>query len=155
MRGVALLFVCTIALIVGVQDRAVAKMREDRLTLVTKGGEHVVEIEIAETEEEKSLGLMFRTSLAPKRGMLFPYSTAHEVTMWMKNTYISLDMVFIRPDGVVHRIEAFTEPRSETIIPSNGRVSAVLELIGGEAERLGLKPGDRVIHRAFKNTDKR
>jgi uncharacterized membrane protein (UPF0127 family) len=70
--------------------------------------------------------------------------------MWMKNTYLSLDMVFIRADGVVHRIEAYTEPRSETIIPSNGAVTAVLELIGGDAARLGLKPGDRIVHPIFK-----
>lgn len=152
MRGMALLLLFSVWMVVGVQDRAIAKMREDRLTLVTAAGEHVIDIEIAESEQDKALGLMYRTSLPPKRGMLFPYSTPHEVTMWMKNTYISLDMVFIRADGTVHRIEAFTEPRSEAIIASNGPVVAVLELVGGEAARLGLKPGDRVLHAVFKNT---
>ena len=69
--------------------------------------------------------------------------------MWMRNTYISLDMVFIRADGVIHRIEARTEPMSERIISSEGPVAAVLELAGGAAERLGLKPGDRVRHSIF------
>ncbi len=69
--------------------------------------------------------------------------------MWMRNTYIPLDMVFIRPDGVIHRIEARTEPMSERIINSDGPVSAVLELAGGAAERLGIKAGDRVRYPLF------
>ena len=82
--------------------------------------------------------------------MLFFYETPQEITMWMRNTYIPLDMVFIRADGTVHRIEARTEPLSENIIASRGDVTACLELAGGAAERLGLKPGDRVEHRFFK-----
>jgi hypothetical protein len=128
-----------------------ARMRVDRLVLVTAAGERTIEIEVAETAEEKSLGLMFRTSLADDKGMLFPYPTAQEITMWMKNTYISLDMVFIRADGVVHRIARRTEPLSERIVGSQGPVTAVLELAGGAAERLGLKPGDVVRHRHFGN----
>jgi uncharacterized membrane protein (UPF0127 family) len=93
---------------------------------------------------------MFRTDLADNQGMLFPYSDARELSMWMRNTYIPLDMLFIRPDGVIHRIEARAEPMSEHVINSDGPVSAVLELAGGAAERLGLKPGDRVRHPAFK-----
>ena len=69
--------------------------------------------------------------------------------MWMRNTYISLDMLFIRADGVIHRIEANTEPFSERVIASRGPVAAVLELKGGSAARLGLKPGDRVRHPLF------
>jgi hypothetical protein len=69
--------------------------------------------------------------------------------MWMRNTYIPLDMVFIRPDGTVHRIAAMTEPLSETTIASGGDVSAVLELNGGAAARLGLKVGDKVRHGHF------
>jgi uncharacterized membrane protein (UPF0127 family) len=69
--------------------------------------------------------------------------------MWMKNTYIPLDMVFIRADGTVHRIAARTEPFSERMISSEGLVSGVLEIAGGRAEQLGLKPGDKVRHRLF------
>ena len=81
--------------------------------------------------------------------MLFPHKEPRELTMWMRNTYIPLDMVFIRADGTVHRIEAKTEPLSDRIISSKGPVSAVLEIAGGNADRLGLKPGDKVRHPAF------
>jgi hypothetical protein len=97
-------------------------------------------------------GLMFRTHLAERAGMLFPYGAPREVTMWMENTQIPLDMVFIRADGVVHRIEAWTAPLSRATIPSRGKVTACLELAGGAAELLGLSPGDRVEHSAFKST---
>jgi len=126
-----------------------AEMRRQPLTLTTAGGEHVFEVEIASTPEEKAMGLMFRTSLAGNAGMLFPYSPPQEATMWMRNTYISLDMVFIRADGIVHRVEPRTEPFSERVIASRGDVAAVLELKAGTAERLGLKPGDRVRHALF------
>jgi uncharacterized membrane protein (UPF0127 family) len=127
-----------------------AKMRVERLWLVTGSGrETPIEVEIAEAPKEKELGLMFRTELADGKGMLFPYDEPREVTMWMRNTYIPLDMVFIRADGVVHRIERRAEPLSERIISSEGPVTAVLEIAGGAAERLGLKPGDRVRHPYF------
>jgi uncharacterized membrane protein (UPF0127 family) len=93
---------------------------------------------------------MFRTHLADTDSMLFFYERPLEITMWMRNTLIPLDMVFIRPDGIVHRIEAWTTPLSEDIISSHAPVSACLELAGGAAERLGLKPGDRVEHALFK-----
>ena len=124
-------------------------MRRETLTLETAGGPKVINIEIADGPEEKARGLMFRTALADTSGMLFPYPQPQELTMWMRNTYISLDMVFIRADGLVHRIEVRTEPLSERVIASNGDVTAVLELAGGAAERLGLKPGDRVKHSHF------
>ena len=81
--------------------------------------------------------------------MLFPYPVPQEVTMWMRNTYVPLDMIFIRADGVIHRIAERTEPFSERTIASQGPVTAVLELAGGAARRLGLKAGDRVIHPHF------
>jgi uncharacterized membrane protein (UPF0127 family) len=128
-----------------------AAMRTERLWLVTGAGrETPIDVEVAEEPQEKQLGLMFRTDLPDGKGMLFPYESPREVTMWMHNTYIPLDMVFIRPDGVVHRIEARAEPMSERIISSQGPVIAVLELAGGAAARLGLKPGDRVRHPLFK-----
>ncbi len=126
-----------------------AKMRRETLTLVTGASEHVIQVEVTSTPEEKAMGLMFRTSLADESGMLFPYTPPQEATMWMRNTYISLDMLFIRADGVIHRIETNTEPFSERVIASRGTVSAVLELKAGTAARLGLKPGDRVRHPLF------
>lgn len=113
------------------------------------GGNAAFTIEIAESDAEKAKGLMFRTKLGDNEGMLFPYGRAQELTMWMRNTYIPLDMLFIRADGVIHRIEARTEPLSDRVIASQGDVSAVLEIAGGAAERHGLKAGDRVRHSLF------
>ena len=128
-----------------------AKVRNDKLTLATASGQqHAIAIEVAETNEDKALGLMYRPSVPPNTGMLFPYERPQELTMWMRNTYASLDMVFIRADGVVHRIEHGTEPLSEKIIASQGPVLAVLELAAGEAKRLGLAAGDQVRYSLFK-----
>lgn len=149
-QRVALLFVL-LTLLVAPAPPLEAKMRVERLWLVTSAGkEFPIDVEIAEGREDKKLGLMFRTELADGKGMLFPYAEPSELTMWMRNTYIPLDMVFIRADGVVHRIEARTEPLSDDIIASHGPVLAVLELPGGAAERMGLKAGDHVRHRIFK-----
>ena len=127
-----------------------AKMRIERLWLVPAGGQEVpVDIEIAEAPKEKEMGLMFRTQLADNQGMLFPYGEPRELSMWMHNTYIPLDMLFIRSDGVIHRIEKEAEPLSDRVINSDGPVSAVLELAGGAAARLGIKEGDRVRHPLF------
>jgi uncharacterized membrane protein (UPF0127 family) len=126
-------------------------MRRETLKLQTAAqGEHLINVEITETEEERAQGLMFRTHMPENSGMLFFYKTPREITMWMRNTYIPLDMVFIRKDGTVHRIEAGTEPLSEAIVSSQGGAVACLELGGGEAARLGLKAGDKVDHRLFK-----
>jgi uncharacterized protein len=126
-------------------------MRVEKLWLSTGAGQETpIDVEMAVDPKEKELGLMFRTELADTQGMLFPYGAPQEVSMWMHNTYIPLDMVFIRADGTVHRIERRAEPLSDRIISSEGPVSAVLELAGGAAERLGLKPGDHVRHPFFK-----
>jgi uncharacterized membrane protein (UPF0127 family) len=144
----ALLFVALVAM--AFAPAADAKVRLDRLWLVPASGPEVpIDIEVAEEPQEKAMGLMFRTELADSKGMLFPYNESRELSMWMRNTFIPLDMVFIRPDGVIHRIEARTEPMSERIINSDGPVSAVLELAGGAAERLGIKAGDRVRYPLF------
>jgi uncharacterized protein len=125
-------------------------MRRETLKLhTTAQGPHLINVEITETDEERAQGLMFRTHMPEKSGMLFFYKTPREITMWMRNTYIPLDMVFIRKDGTVHRIEARTEPLSEAIVSSQGDTVGCLELAGGEAARLGLKPGDKVEHRLF------
>jgi len=147
-QAALLLFGATLSvLLAGPLD---AKMRVDRLWLLTgPGQEMAIDVEIADAPKEKEIGLMFRTELPPGTGMLFPYGSPREITMWMHNTYIPLDMVFIRADGTVHRIEKRAEPLSDRIIASQGPVSAVLELPGGDAERLGLKPGDRVRHPIF------
>ncbi|MBL8564247.1 MAG: DUF192 domain-containing protein [Hyphomicrobiaceae bacterium] len=121
----------------------------DRLVLATAKGRHEISVEIADTPEKQAVGLMFRRSMAADHGMLFPYRSEQELTMWMSNTYISLDMVFIRGDGTVHRVARNTEPLSEAIVPSQGPVLAVLELIAGSADRYGIEPGNRVEHPVF------
>ncbi len=121
----------------------------DVLWLETASGVHEIRIEVAKTLAEKAKGLMFRTQLAPGRGMFFPYEQPENHAMWMRNTYIPLDMVFIKSDGRVHRIEAQTEPFSEKIIHAGAEVTGVLEIAGGEAARLGLKSGDLVRHSWF------
>ncbi len=90
------------------------------LEIVTKTGVQVFSVEMATTEEEKTTGLMYRKELADGKGMLFDFTPEQEVSMWMKNTYISLDMIFIRADGRILRIAENTEPMSTKIIPSRG-----------------------------------
>ncbi len=124
-------------------------MKTDTLVVVTKTGERLLTIELAQSPEEMSLGLMYRTSLPDGQGMLFPSPAEREVSMWMRNTYIPLDMIFIRANGTIHRIEAMTQPLSEAIVASNGPVLAVLEVAGGGAERLGITAGDQVRHPIF------
>ena len=124
--------------------------KREPLVIITSSGEYKFNVEIAATPADQSRGLMFRRSMAPENGMLFVYPEAQYVSMWMRNTYLSLDMVFILPDGRVHRIEKRTEPHSERIIESGARIGAVLELVAGTAERINLKAGDKVRHPHFK-----
>jgi hypothetical protein len=114
--------------------------------LKTDSGDHNFNIEVATTDQERALGLMFRRSLPENGGMLFLYDQPQPAAMWMKNTLIPLDMVFISPEGKVHRIEANAEPFSTAVIPSEGDIVGVLELKGGEAGRIGLKRGDKVLY---------
>jgi len=120
-----------------------------QLEIATAGGVRVFAVEMATTEEEKTTGLMFRKELADGHGMLFDFLPAQEVTMWMKNTYISLDMIFIAADGHILRIAENTEPLSVKLIPSNGLTRAVLEVPAGTARKYGIHAGDRVGHALF------
>lgn len=120
------------------------------LTIETAGGPKTIQIEVATTETERGRGLMCRASLGADEGMLFDFGTTIEVSMWMRNTLIPLDMVFIRKDGTVARIGKRTVPLSLAVISSGEPVLGVLELNAGAADRLGIKPGDRVRHGMFK-----
>jgi uncharacterized membrane protein (UPF0127 family) len=119
------------------------------LEIATAAGVKKFSVELAKTEREKETGLMYRKHLPDGQGMLFDFSPAQQVSMWMKNTYISLDMIFIDPDGRVLRIAENTEPFSTRIIPSRGLAKAVLEVIAGTAKKYGIAPGDRVSHPLF------
>jgi uncharacterized protein len=123
----------------------------ERVEIVTKSGVHVFDVELANTPDERSKGLMFRRELPQGRGMLFDFGGEGPISMWMKNTFIPLDMLFIRADGTIARIAQNTTPQSEETIPSGAPVKAVLEVIGGTAKRLGIAPGDRVAHRIFRS----
>ena len=92
---------------------------------------------------------MFRQSLPDDGGMLFDYDPPQAISFWMKNTYISLDMIFITGDGHILRIAESTEPLSDRLIPSGGPVRAVLEVIAGTARKVGIVPGDRVTGSIF------
>ena len=117
-----------------------------RLVFETASGEQVFAVEVARTEVQRAQGLMWRRELAHNAGMLFDFGRVQDVSMWMKSTYIPLDMVFIREDGRIHRIEANTVPHSTRIIDAGQPVRYVVEIAGGTAGRLGIRAGDRVRH---------
>ena len=117
---------------------------QQTLEIASKTGVHVFAVELAVTDEERARGLMFRRSVPDAYGMLFDFKRDQEVTMWMRNTYVSLDMIFIQSDGRIRRIAENTETESDKIISSAGPVRAVLEVVAGTARKLGIEPGDRV-----------
>jgi len=117
--------------------------------VVAKKQQLTFEIWLANTPRHQAQGLMFVRSLPSLHGMLFVHESPKPISMWMKNTYIPLDMVFIDSQGRIQQIVAQTTPHSLDVIRSNEPASAVLEIGGGEAEKLGLKAGQRVIHPAF------
>ena len=149
-RARAWLWISVVAVVVWASSGAgVQAASVQPLEIVTKSGVQVFSVEMATTEEEKTTGLMYRKELADGKGMLFDFSPEQEVSMWMKNTFISLDMIFIRADGRILRIAENTEPQSTKIIPSRGLAKGVLEVIAGTAKKYGIAPGDRVGHPLF------
>ena len=122
---------------------------EATIEIVSKTGVHAFAVELATNDEERSRGLMFRTELPEGRGMLFDFERDQPVAFWMHNTYISLDMIFIRADGRIANIAENTEPKSDRLIPSGTPVRAVLEVIAGTASKLGIAPGDQVTGAFF------
>jgi uncharacterized membrane protein (UPF0127 family) len=127
-------------------EAQLATFERSELTIVSGGKRHLFQIELAISAEQMAQGLMFRRQIAPDAGMLFLHREERELSMWMKNTFIPLDMVFIAADGRITRIAQRTVPQSLATISSDGPAMAVLELNAGTAERLGIKPGDRVEH---------
>lgn len=116
----------------------------ERLEIMTASGLHPFDIELVRSEPDMRRGLMFRTSLPADQGMLFDFRRPQPISMWMKNTYISLDMVFIGVDGRITRVAENAEPKSEAIIASETPALAVLELNAGTAKTIGAAPGDLV-----------
>ncbi|HEY7228838.1 MAG TPA: DUF192 domain-containing protein [Pseudolabrys sp.] len=123
---------------------------EQTIEIASKTGVHSFSVEIADNDAERAKGLMYRKELPEGRGMLFDFHRDQEVSFWMQNTYIPLDIIFIRGDGRILRIEENTEPLSTKLIPSRGAVRAVLEVVGGTSRKLGIAPGDRVASPIFR-----
>ena len=123
---------------------------EQTLEIASKTGVHIFSVEVVDNDADRAKGLMYRKELPEGRGMLFDFHRDQEVSFWMQNTYIPLDMIFIRGDGQILRIEENTAPLSTRMIPSRGPVRAVLEVIGGTSRKLGIAPGDRVASPIFR-----
>jgi uncharacterized protein len=119
------------------------------LEIVTKTGVHSFSVEVVDNDADRAKGLMHRRSLPEGTGMLFDFHREQDVSFWMQNTYIPLDMIFIRADGRIHRIAENTVPLSLEQVPSRGPVRGVLEVIAGTSRKLGIAPGDRVAHPIF------
>ena len=117
--------------------------------LTGDGKRHRFRVEIVSTPHDLAQGLQGRKRLDPDTGMLFDFGVPLPVYMWMKNTFVALDMIFIAADGRIVTIARATTPESLAIIESAGPVRAVLEVPAGTAARLGVRPGDRVEHRIF------
>jgi uncharacterized membrane protein (UPF0127 family) len=125
---------------------------QSTLEIVSASGVHAFNVELATTEPERERGLMFRKELPQGQGMLFDFFTDQPVSFWMHNTYIPLDMIFIRHDGVIVRVAENTKPLSDDLVPAGAPVRAVLEVTGGTARQLGIKAGDKVINPIFGNS---
>jgi uncharacterized membrane protein (UPF0127 family) len=124
-------------------DHAQAGLTVEPLEIVTSHGPVRFQVEMADTEQKREIGMMFRTSVAPDRGMLFEFPHTEPASFWMKNTLIPLDIIFIGADGHILNI-ATGKPQDETPIQSHGFSRGVLEIAGGRAAELGIEPGDKV-----------
>lgn len=150
MRPLVLLSLLVALLVAPAQAQLMQRFDTDQLSIRTPDGEvHDFTVELALTPKQQAQGLMYRREMAPDHGMLFLYNRSSDHTMWMKNTYLPLDMLFIKSDGQVVHIAERTVPRSLATISAGERVQAVLELRGGTADRLGIEEGARVLHKAF------
>lgn len=157
MRGLSIVqaLLVALALVVGgwayAQTGPQPRLLTTPLVLTTVTGRHVFTVEMALTDEQRSIGLMFREAVPADEGMLFDFGRDDVVAMWMRNTIVSLDMVFIRANGTVAHVAERTTPHSLDIVSSRTPVRAVLELAAGTARRIGLRPGDRVQNVIFGN----
>lgn len=128
---------------------AVTFERTELAIVTAAGARHQFKVEWAKTEPQKARGLMFRKTMPLDHGMLLDYDPPGPASIWMRNTPIGLDIVFIRADGAIESIFLGAKPHDETPMPSKGSVRAVLELNAGVARLLGIAPGDKVEHPIF------
>jgi uncharacterized membrane protein (UPF0127 family) len=132
-----------------IEAQTVSAAREP-LVVSTASGEHTFQVELADEPRERATGLMYRREMPKDHGMLFDFGADEPVSMWMANTYIPLDMLFIEADGTVESIAERTTPLSRRSLASKGEVRYVLEINGGLSDELGIKPGDKVEGPALK-----
>ena len=136
---------CLAFVLIGLAAFSEARSAEFKtVEIASRTGVHTFAVEIAENDAERAKGLMYRKSMPQGQGMLFDFKREQPVAMWMQNTYISLDMLFIAGDGRIVHIAENTEPLSTRTIDSGGSVRWVLEVIAGTSRKLGIAPGDRV-----------
>ena len=138
--------VAALALMVGTVS---AGCRDDQVELRWPGGQARFAVEVADTDAERSRGLMFRESMPRSAGMLFVYESPRRATFWMKNTLIPLDMIFADASGRVTKVHANAKPQDLTTIDGGDGVKLVLEINGGLAARLGISPGAELRHPAI------
>jgi len=153
LRVLLLMFLGVTASLPGVSSSAeLQRFGTSALTIVSPGGRHQFTVEVAETPAQMTQGLMFRQTMAADAGMLFDYKQPTMATMWMRNTLIPLDMLFVDAQGRIVNIHERAVPETDDVIAAAAPVRAVIELNGGTAARLGIKPGDQVLHPIFGNT---
>lgn len=114
------------------------------VTITSSNGEHVFKTEVARTDEEQQQGMMYRKDMADDTAMLFPFPQGKIASFWMKNTYVPLDIIFVKEDGTIANIGAQAVPLDENPVEATEPVTAVLEIKGGLSEKLGIKAGDKV-----------
>ncbi len=127
----------------------VVRLPAEQVIVTTDRGDIAFATEIAATDETRSRGLMFRRSMGEREAMLFHWPSPRVVSMWMRNTYLSLDMLFVTADGLVVHVQADTVPESLDVLSAGRDVIAVMELVAGTAAKLGIGPGSRLKHRFF------
>ncbi len=151
--GMFCVWLLLIPLLVGAPDPVLANENHaaEKLVILSQNLRLKFSVEVVSDYQDRKTGLMFRRSLAPRAGMLFDYGVARQVAMWMRNTYLPLDILFIDSSGVIRNIATDTVPLSLTPIPSDGPVLGVLELNAGTTRALQIKPGDIVLNRIFGN----
>ncbi|KJS11452.1 MAG: hypothetical protein VR78_12935 [Hoeflea sp. BRH_c9] len=150
MRGFRHIFTLVFILMIGAcAFAASSSVDAERLVIETQAGPVSFSVELALTPDQRAIGLMYRSSMAADHGMLFRFDQTRPVLMWMKNTPLSLDMLFIDDTGTVVGVAPDTVPFSETIVPSPGPVRYVLELNAGTARKHGIMVGDKARHQVI------